>query len=62
VEKLEILIEDLPKCLAMGKASRQLAETMSWKKVADDYIHLYEQAVKINENEQVELFYFKYCN
>lgn len=42
-DKLEYLIENLDKVDEMGKASRELAEQMSWRVVADDYISFYER-------------------
>jgi glycosyltransferase involved in cell wall biosynthesis len=41
VEKLKILIENPEICDGFGKASRLIAETMSWENVADEYIQLY---------------------
>ncbi|MCK4635906.1 MAG: glycosyltransferase family 4 protein [Candidatus Moranbacteria bacterium] len=41
--KLEYLIENLDKIEEMGKVSRKLAEQMSWKVVADDYVSFYER-------------------
>lgn len=42
-DKLEYLIENLEKVDEMGRASRELAEQMSWQVVADDYISFYER-------------------
>ena len=42
-DKLEYLVENLDKVDEMGRASRELAEQMSWKVVADDYISFYER-------------------
>ena len=42
VDKLEILIKNPAKCDELGKDSRKLAEKMSWKSVANDYIKLYQ--------------------
>jgi glycosyltransferase involved in cell wall biosynthesis len=41
VKKLEILINNPQKCEKLGRSSRRLAETLSWKSVADKYIALY---------------------
>jgi glycosyltransferase involved in cell wall biosynthesis len=44
VEKLQILIENPELCDAFGHASRVIAEDMSWQKVAEEYITLYNSA------------------
>lgn len=43
VEKLKILIENPEMCDAFGHASRLIAEMMSWEKVADEYLKLYDK-------------------
>ncbi len=48
VEKLKILIENPELCDAFGHASRLIAETMSWKNVANEYAQLYKKVE--NEN------------
>ena len=42
VDKLKVLIEAPEICDAMGHASRLIAETMSWEKVAGEYVGLYK--------------------
>ncbi|MEN8252212.1 MAG: glycosyltransferase [Patescibacteria group bacterium] len=42
VEKLKILIENPELCDGFGHASRLIAEEMSWKNVADEYVELYK--------------------
>ena len=42
VEKLDFLINNPQKCEEFGKASRRMAEEMSWSSVAEQYIKLYK--------------------
>ena len=43
VEKLENLLNNPTKCKEMGRNSRRLAEKLSWRSVADQYVDLYEK-------------------
>lgn len=45
-EKLEKMINDRELCRKMGEESRRIAETMSWKSVADKYHNLYKKSSK----------------
>ena len=42
-EKIEKIVTNKNLQDSMGKASRELAETMSWGKVAEQYLDLYKQ-------------------
>lgn len=43
-EKIERLLVDPALCRRMGEKSRNVAESMSWKEVAESYVRLYEEA------------------
>ena len=43
MQKIEKLINDVDLREKMGEASRQKALTMSWSKVAQNYVALYRQ-------------------
>ena len=44
-EKIRLLIDDQDLLMDMGRKSREIAEKMSWKNVARQYIELYEKTV-----------------